>query len=97
MSPARRFLTAVEASDYLLLAPPEGSMYAFIGVDMAKLPQFDDHAFALNLLESQHVLVAPGTSFNVDYHNYFRITFLPDAETMQDVFGRIEVVLKDYS
>ncbi len=90
-------LEAVEASDYLLLEPPEGSMYAFIGVDTAKLPRFDDHAFALNLLEAQHVLVAPGTSFNVDYHNYFRITFLPDAETMQDVFGRIEVVLNEYS
>ena len=86
-------LAAVDASPYLSLVTPGGSMYAFIGVDTAVLPNFDDHRFALELLESQHVLVAPGSSFNVDYRNYFRITFLPDAETMQDVFLRLDAVL----
>jgi len=86
-------LAAVDASPYLSLVTPGGSMYAFIGVDTAELPNFDDHRFALELLESQHVLVAPGSSFNVDYRNYFRITFLPDAETMQDVFLRLDAVL----
>jgi alanine-synthesizing transaminase len=87
-------LAAVEASPYLSLVTPGGSMYAFIGVDTTLLPDFDDHRFALELLESQHVLVAPGSSFNVDYRNYFRITFLPDAETMQDVFRRMAKVLE---
>jgi len=86
-------LAAVDASPYLSLVKPGGSMYAFIGVDTALLPGFDDHRFALELLESQHVLVAPGSSFNVEYTNYFRITFLPDAETMQDVFARMDEVL----
>jgi alanine-synthesizing transaminase len=87
-------LAAAEASPYLSLVTPGGSMYAFIGVDTTLLPDFDDHRFALELLESQHVLVAPGSSFNVDYRNYFRITFLPDAETMQDVFRRMAKVLE---
>ncbi len=39
-------------------------MYAFIGVDKQKLPSFDDEAFAMELLEQQHVLIAPGSSFN---------------------------------
>ena len=86
-------LAAVDASPYLSLVTPGGSMYAFIGVDTALLPGFDDHRFALELLESQHVLVAPGSSFNVEYTNYFRITFLPDAKTMQDVFARMDEVL----
>jgi alanine-synthesizing transaminase len=43
------------------------------------------------------VLVAPGTSFNVPYRDHFRITLLPDAETMVEVFGRMEDLLDDYA
>ena len=56
-------------------------------------PGFDDQDFAMELLETQHVLVAPGSSFNVDYRNYFRITLLPQAKIIDEVFQRIEKVL----
>ena len=88
-------IRGVEASEYLNLVAPGGSMYAFIGVDTDKLPGFDDQDFAMELLENQHVLVAPGSSFNVDYRNYFRITLLPRAKVIDDVFQRIEKVLED--
>jgi alanine-synthesizing transaminase len=68
-------------------------MYAFIGVDARELPGFDDQQFALDLLEQQHVLVAPGVSFNVPYRNHFRVTSLPDAAQLRTVFGRIEAQL----
>jgi alanine-synthesizing transaminase len=90
----RAILEAVQASRYLKLARPDGAMYAFIGVDPEALPQFDDQQFALDLLEQQHVLVAPGVSFNVPYRNHFRVTTLPDAATLQAVFGRIEKQLE---
>ena len=86
----RAILEMVSASSYLHLAPPAGAMYAFVGVDHATLPQFDDQQFALELLEQRHVLVAPGVSFNVPYTNYFRVTTLPDAATLRVVFRRIE-------
>lgn len=86
----RAILEMVSASSYLHLAPPAGAMYAFVGVDHATLPQFDDQQFALELLEQKHVLVAPGVSFNVPYTNYFRVTTLPDAATLRVVFRRIE-------
>ncbi|MEM7279971.1 MAG: aminotransferase class I/II-fold pyridoxal phosphate-dependent enzyme, partial [Pseudomonadota bacterium] len=86
---------AVEASEYLTLVVPQGSMYAFIGVDTAKLPGFDDAEFASQLLETQHILLAPGTSFNAAYNNYFRITLLPDEDQLADVFAKIEVTLQD--
>ena len=86
----RAILEMVSASRYLRLAPPAGAMYAFVGVDHATLPQFDDQQFALELLEHKHVLVAPGVSFNVAYNNYFRVTTLPDASTLRMVFRRIE-------
>ena len=56
----------------------------------------DDEAFALALLEDKHVLVAPGSSFNTPYSNYFRITTLPEPDALQDVFERIEDQLAQY-
>ena len=84
-------------SKYLSVVPPRGAMYAFVRVDASKLPNFDDQKFALDLLERKHVLVAPGTSFNVPYRDHFRITLLPDAETMVEVFRRMEDLLDDYA
>ena len=72
-------------------------MYAFINVDPGRLPGFDDEAFALELLEQQHVLVAPGSSFNTPYRHYFRITTLPDSDRLAEVFGRMENVLEQHS
>ena len=69
-------------------------MYAFIGVDTSAVPGFDDEAFALELLEQQHVLIAPGSSFNTPYRDHFRITTLPDGDQLADVFRRIELVLE---
>ncbi|HEY0768257.1 MAG TPA: aminotransferase class I/II-fold pyridoxal phosphate-dependent enzyme [Steroidobacteraceae bacterium] len=90
-------LTAVQRSRFLRLAPPGGAMYAFVGVDPSALPDFDDQQFTLDLLEQKHVLVAPGVSFNVPYRNHFRITNLPDAATLRDVFARIDELLSTYA
>jgi alanine-synthesizing transaminase len=90
-------IDAVDASKYLTLVKPQGSMYAFVGVDRAVLPTFDDNEFALALLEQKHILVAPGVSFNVNYTNHFRMTLLPDAATLQEVFQRIDELLTTHA
>jgi alanine-synthesizing transaminase len=90
-------LQATAHSRYLKLVPPGGAMYAFVGVDPQQLPGFDDQQFALDLLEQKHVLVAPGVSFNVPYRNHFRVTNLPDAATLKDVFNRVEELLGVYA
>jgi alanine-synthesizing transaminase len=87
-------IRGVEASEYLSVIAPGGSMYAFVGADTDKLPGFDDQEFAMELLEKQHVLVAPGSSFNVDYRNYFRMTILPGSKVIDEVFYRMEKVLR---
>ena len=87
-------IDAVDRSRFLQLVAPRGSMYAFIGVDRTKLPDFDDEVFASELLEQQHVLVAPGSSFNTPYRDHFRITTLPDEDQLAAVFSRIELVLE---
>jgi alanine-synthesizing transaminase len=90
-------IAAVQRSRFLTLAPPRGSMYAFVGVNPLVMPDFDDQQFALDLLEQKHVLIAPGVSFNVPYCNHFRITNLPDAATLREVFARIEGLLTAYA
>jgi alanine-synthesizing transaminase len=90
-------VNGVAASRFLDVQPMAGAMYGFIGVKTDELPDFDDQQFGLDLLEQKHVLIAPGTSFNVPYKNRFRCTNLPDATTLRDVFNRIEDLLTSYA
>jgi len=83
-------IDSVARSRHLKLTSPRGAMYAFVRVESDALPDFDDQSFAMDLLENRHVLVAPGVSFNTPYRNHFRITNLPDPETLRTVFERIE-------
>jgi alanine-synthesizing transaminase len=86
-------LDGVARSKYLELAAPRGALYAFVQVRSDVLPDFDDQRFALDLLETKHVLVAPGVSFNFPQRNCFRITNLPEREVLTTVFERIEELL----
>ena len=90
-------LDAVARSKYLEVHAPKGAMYAFIGVKPGVLPNFDDEQFAMDLLVHKHVLVAPGTSFNVPYKTHFRVTNLPTPEVLTDVFQRMEDLLDSYA
>jgi alanine-synthesizing transaminase len=81
---------AVAKSEFLDTPASAGALYAFPGVDPELIPGFDDHAFALSLLEREHLLLVPGSSFNVPYRNRFRVTFLPAAAVLTEHFERIE-------
>lgn len=84
----------VAESPYLSMQKPMGAMYAFIKLDDRFAGKLDDRAFAQELLEDKHVLVAPGSSFNTPYSDHFRITTLPDNETINIVFDRINSLLQ---
>ncbi|MGD8678728.1 MAG: aminotransferase class I/II-fold pyridoxal phosphate-dependent enzyme [Lysobacterales bacterium] len=87
-------IDGVARSRYLTLEAPAGAMYAYPGVDLEQLPGFHDRRFALELLEKKHVLIAPGSSFNVPYRHHFRLTTLPDERELADVFERMEEILE---
>lgn len=90
-------IEGVARSKYLTLNTPRGALYGFLGVRDDRIADFDDQRFAMDLLEHKHVLIAPGTSFNTPYRNHFRITNLPTAEVLRDVFARMEEVLDSYA
>lgn len=83
----------VNKSEYLNYIEPSGAMYAYISIDERAFPGIDDQDFALRLLEDEHVLIAPGSSFNVADKNYFRITLLPEEDIIYRVFKKINKLL----
>jgi alanine-synthesizing transaminase len=89
----RAVVEACAASPHLSLVAPEGALYAFPRVVGAAARGIDDHAFALQLLEDEGVLVVPGSSFNVPWRDHFRVTLLPEPPVLREVFARIDRVL----
>ena len=89
----RAVIEACAASEHLRLVEPAGALYAFPSVVGPAARGFDDHQFALELLETEGVLIVPGSSFNVPYRDHFRVTLLPQAGVMGEVFGRIDRAL----
>jgi len=93
----RAVVDGVKAGKYFQTHTPEGAIYAFLRLRPGVLPQFTDRQFALDLLERKHVFVTPGHGFNVPYADAFRITLLPDAKTMAEVFSRINELCDEYA
>ncbi|AFC87043.1 aspartate/tyrosine/aromatic aminotransferase [Frateuria aurantia DSM 6220] len=84
----------VRRSDYLQMVSPLGALYAFPSISSQRLPGFDDMAFAVSLLEHEHVLLTPGSSFNLAGSRHLRLTLLPPAGLVATVFERIERALQ---
>jgi alanine-synthesizing transaminase len=89
----RAVLDGVARSRFLECVAPGGALYAFPSVRADVFPDFDDVAFALRLLDEEHALVVPGSSFNLQASRHFRITLLPEPAEIADVFARIERAL----
>ena len=87
-------IDACAASPHLSLQAPAGALYGFPRVVGEAARGFDDHDFALQLLEQENVLIVPGTSFNVPYRDHFRVTLLPQAPVLREVMARIDRVLE---
>jgi alanine-synthesizing transaminase len=95
----RAIMQAVERSNHLSLVEPKGALYAFPAIrglesrsGVGGAP-YDDAAFARDLLETHHILVVPGSSFNLDQRAFFRATFLPEPAVLTQAFQVIDQLL----
>ena len=62
------------------------------------LPHFDDNALRDGAARARSTSSSsPARSFNVHYNDHFRLTLLPDEETIHTVFQRIEALLAEMS
>lgn len=94
----RAVIESCATSPHLDVVAPQGALYAFPRVIGAAATGFDDHRFALELMEHEGVLVVPGSSFNLrPGSTHFRVTLLPEAATMREVFRRIDALLGRYA
>ncbi|MGB0514053.1 MAG: aminotransferase class I/II-fold pyridoxal phosphate-dependent enzyme, partial [Wenzhouxiangellaceae bacterium] len=91
----RAVIESVESSKHLELVRPDGAMYAFPSVRLPEPAGFDDHAFAERLLEHAHILIVPGTSFNISDTRHFRITLLPEPRQLERAVGAIDDLLDE--
>ncbi|MCK9368267.1 MAG: aminotransferase class I/II-fold pyridoxal phosphate-dependent enzyme [Metallibacterium scheffleri] len=86
-------IEGIARSEFLDVVAPRGAIYAFPALRDGLLPGFDDQAFALDLLEHEHVLLTPGSGFNLANSRHLRLTLLPEPAIMAEVLARLERAL----
>ncbi len=78
-------------------AKPEGAFYIFPKIEAMKIGIWKtDKEFVLDLLNTKHVLVVHGSGFCQTYgNNHFRAVILPQMETLEESFNKMEEFLKE--
>ncbi|WP_269937435.1 pyridoxal phosphate-dependent aminotransferase [Arthrobacter sp. HY1533] len=74
----------------------KGALYLFPKLDPEVYPIKSDEKFALDLLESQKILVSHGTAFNWIRPDHFRLVTLPNVKDLEEALGRIAEFLSTY-
>ena len=69
---------------------PKGAMYMFPKIDASVLDVKDDASFILEPLTEEQVLAVQGSGFNWIKPDHFRVTFLPDIDTLDEALNRIQ-------
>lgn len=76
---------------------PQGAFYAMAKADLRDGELGTDEEFVLGLLREKGVLFVHGSGFGTDAkEGFFRIVFLPDAETLKDVYARLADFASNY-
>jgi aspartate/methionine/tyrosine aminotransferase len=69
---------------------PQGAFYAMAQVDLHGGEFGSDEDFVLGLLREKGVLFVHGSGFGTNpADGFFRIVFLPDVDTLNDVYTRV--------
>ncbi len=74
----------------------KGALYLFPKLDPEIYPIKSDEKFALDLLESQKILISHGTAFNWIRPDHFRLVTLPNVTDLEEAIGRIAEFLSSY-
>lgn len=75
---------------------PRGALYVFPRLDPEMYPIKDDQQFALDLLESEKILLTQGTGFNWPDPDHLRIVTLPWSRDLAEAIGRMGDFLSTY-
>ena len=86
----------VNAIPGLSCVKPKGALYLFPKVDIKKFNISDDQQWVLDFLIEQKVLLVPGTAFNWDEHDHFRIVFLPRKDELESAISGLGEFFANY-
>ena len=72
------------------------AFYIFPKLDVKKFNITDDKKFARDLMHATDILLVPGSGFDWNEQDHFRIVMLPEAETLRDAIRRMGTFLDGY-
>ena len=82
--------------DGLSFVKNSGAFYIFPKLDIRKFQITDDKKFARDLLYATNILLVPGSGFDWNAPDHFRIVMLPQAEVLSDAIRRMGTFLDGY-
>lgn len=83
--------------DGLSFVKNSGAFYVFPKLDIRKFQITDDKKFAKDLLYATNILLVPGSGFDWNAPDHFRIVMLPDKEVLSDAVRKIGSFLDGYN
>lgn len=72
------------------------AFYVFPKLDVKKFHITNDKQFASDLLHATNILIVPGSGFDWNTPDHFRIVMLPEAEVLRDAVRRMGEFLDGY-
>ena len=75
---------------------PKAAFYVFPKIDVKKFNIHDDQQFALDLLREKRVLIVPGSGFNWQQPDHFRIVYLPRVEELDAAMDKMKDFFANY-
>ena len=73
-----------------------GAFYIFPKIDIKKHNITSDKVFAHDLLHATNILIVPGSGFEYNSPDHFRIVMLPEVDVLSDAVRRMGEFLDGY-
>lgn len=82
-------LNALAKIDGISCVRNDAAFYVFPRIDLNRYPIADDRKLMVDLLHETHVLLVPGSGFEWDAPDHFRVVMLPTPDELTDVFAKV--------
>lgn len=89
-------VSELEKIDGLSFVKNSAAFYLFPKLDVKKFHITDDRKFARDLLHATNILLVPGSGFDWQEPDHFRIVMLPEPEVLRDAMRRMGNFLDGY-
>lgn len=88
---------AINKCETLECVKNDGAFYIFPKILRKECNIRDDRKFALDLLHEKKILIVPGSGFDYETPDHFRIVMLPQPEILANAVYEIDDFLKNYT